>query len=102
MAKFKDWVEMNYGLSQSKQTLIDEMILLCDMVKQQNAQIELPIDQIVNIASEIKLKEMLDDCKKRLDDVKAQVVDNLNSRIINNDKKPSNKEKDNKNERTTE
>lgn len=102
MAKFKDWIELNYGLSDSKQSLIDDLVLLSNEVKQSNSQIELPVDQIVNVACEIKLKQMLDDSKKRLDDARTQVIDLLNSKIINNDKKPSNKEKDIKNERSKE
>jgi len=96
--KFEKYInDKDYGLLNSKQTLIDSLVELAEEIKKQNDSIELSNEQILKTATETKLRQMMEAYQSRLNDVSMQVLDILNSKFINTDKKTPSKEKDDKN-----
>ena len=97
--------KMDYGLPNSRQNLIDELLEISDFIFTANKNLDNP-EQIFKMACESKLKSELDTLNKRMEDIRVQVLDTLkekfskSTKIINNDKETSNKEKEIKNERS--
>lgn len=105
---FEEYLKENkveYGLPNSRQNLIDELVELSEFIHSNQKNIGDP-NQIFTLAVETKFKQEMDSFNKRADDVKVQVIDILkekfskSNKIINNDKETSNKEKETKNERS--
>lgn len=91
-----------YGLPNSRQNMIDEMVEIAENVMREQKDMVGP-EQIFQIASEIKFRDDMDEVKKRIEDSRIQVMDIIKEKYskivkpINNDKETSNKEKDDKN-----
>lgn len=91
-----------YGLPNSRQNMIDEMVEIAENVMREQKDMVSP-EQIFQIASEIKFRDDMDEVKKRIEDSRIQVMDIIKEKYskivkpINNDKETSNKEKDDKN-----
>jgi TRAP-type mannitol/chloroaromatic compound transport system substrate-binding protein len=91
-----------YGLPNSRQNLIDEMVEIAENVMYEQKDMVNP-EQVFQIASEIKFRNDMDEVKKRIEDSRIQVLDIIKEKYskivkpINNDKETSNKEKDDKN-----
>lgn len=97
-SKFKKFInDKDYGLLNSKQNLIDSLVELAEEIRIQNPSVELSNEQIMRTAMETKLRQMTESYQERLNDVSIQVLDILNSKFINKDKKTPSKEKDDKN-----
>lgn len=91
-----------YGLPNSRQNMIDEMVEIAENVMLEQKDMVGP-EQIFQITSEIKFRDEMDEVKKRIEDSRIQVMDIIKEKYskivkpINNDKETSNKEKDDKN-----
>jgi len=104
--KFKTYLKDNnfeYGLPNSKQNMIDELVNISDTLYSEQKFITDPV-QIFQMACEIKFKKDMDALKTKMDDARLQVIDILKEKYskqvtINNDKETSNKEKETENER---
>lgn len=105
---FKEYLNKNkveYGLPNSRQNLIDELVEISEFIFNDNKNLDNP-DQIFKMAGESKVKSELDSISRRLEDVRIQVLDILKEKFskvketINNDKETSKTEKETKNERS--
>lgn len=91
-----------YGLPNSRQNIIDEMVEIAENVMREQKDMVNP-EQVFQITSEIKFRNDMEEVKKRIEDSRIQVLDIIKEKYskivkpINNDKETSNKEKDDKN-----
>lgn len=91
-----------YGLPDSRQNMIDEMVEIAENVMREQKDMVNP-EQVFQIASEIKFRDDMDKVQQRIEDSRIQVLDIIKEKYsklvktINNDKETSNKEKDDKN-----
>lgn len=91
-----------YGLPDSRQNVIDEMVEIAENVMREQKDMVNP-EQVFQISAEIKFRNDMEKIQKRIDDSRIQVLDIIKEKYskivkpINNDKETSNKEKDDKN-----
>jgi TRAP-type mannitol/chloroaromatic compound transport system substrate-binding protein len=91
-----------YGLPNSRQNIIDEMVEIAENVMREQKDMVNP-EQVFQITSEIKFRNDMEEVKKQIEDSRIQVLDIIKEKYskivkpINNDKETSNKEKDDKN-----